>query len=272
MAFFVLGIPFAMWLLLWVNKKKGQLEDKKFTSRYGVLFETYKPRYWWWDVYAILRRVILIGMGVWLNTETERAVRYSVSSFINLIFFGWHVWNLPFKYKEDNILEGGSLALLLIFTIFLGQTTNPFTIYEQILFGTAFLGGTFALICWMVYLRWALRTKLNPAEDEEELGPDMGLSRRATLSAEMTRSGGTKLTAGELDTSSHHGHQDPNKPLPPVVPADLQQAAAERDLMASQQAPATDSFAPPVPVGMAPMSPPPMTGFGADHNQGDPVV
>jgi hypothetical protein len=259
MAFFVLGIPAAMWVLLYINKKKGLLEDVKFTSRYGVLFETYKPKFWWWDVYAILRRVVLIGMGVWFNTENLRSRRFSVISFINLIFFGWHVWNLPFKYKEDNILEGASLALLLIFTIFLGQTTSDFTTTEQAIYGTAFLGGTFLLICWMVYLRWALRHKLGPQDEWEDTGPDMGLSRRATLSEMVKPGSGSKLT-GEHDgtsTSPRRNHEE--QPLPPVVPQDLQDAAANHNnnnMATNNPLYSQQALAPPIPIGLAPMAPP----------------
>jgi hypothetical protein len=59
------GIPFAMWFILFKNRKALWDTDHGHHGhtfyRYGGLYSQYEPQFWWFEVAIILHKMLMTG-------------------------------------------------------------------------------------------------------------------------------------------------------------------------------------------------------------------
>eukprot|EP00041_Stephanoeca_diplocostata_P020213 m.448050 g.448050 ORF g.448050 m.448050 type:complete len:365 (+) comp21505_c1_seq6:5836-6930(+) len=80
-------------------------------AKYGVLFDHFKPEFWWWEVQVLFRRMVLLAVYVAKYSDVhERAYDVYVVSFVILMF---HVMSQPYKQAKDNLVETISLGTLV---------------------------------------------------------------------------------------------------------------------------------------------------------------
>jgi hypothetical protein len=104
------------------GKKKGVLQDERFCSRYGFLFERYEHEFYWWEIVVFLRKAATAVIVVLLHDDINLQVIMLSSMYI--IVACATVYLRPFKQERHNILEGllhCALAIML-FLIFINPT------------------------------------------------------------------------------------------------------------------------------------------------------
>jgi hypothetical protein len=55
---YVIAIPFSFMFILW--RHKGNYLNNVFLFRYGYLTAGFKPQFYWWNVFQILRKSALV--------------------------------------------------------------------------------------------------------------------------------------------------------------------------------------------------------------------
>ena len=87
----VVGFPVGMLIFLWNSSRLGLLENARFQSYAGILYEHYTPEVqWWWLPQELLRRTLLITLHV--ASAGRSALRGWLLGATCAIFFGVHVW------------------------------------------------------------------------------------------------------------------------------------------------------------------------------------
>lgn len=116
-----------------INENHGNIHTtestkslNRFLEIWGVLFEPYKPRYWFWEIGIILmRRIVMISLhtGLMLYPMYE----YLVFTWFHAITW-WIQWRLhPFVEKFDNQLEIISISILMMLSSILIVIQTPYT-------------------------------------------------------------------------------------------------------------------------------------------------
>jgi len=83
-----------------------------FNERYGILYQTYSRSYFWWEAFAISRRIAFIVASVEMTQQPF--FRSQMYSALALFFLFIHVLNFPFQHTSDNRLETWSLFSLCL--------------------------------------------------------------------------------------------------------------------------------------------------------------
>lgn len=134
----IFALPIIMLLILiYANKKKLLFSNRKFFSRYGILYENYRPSLFIWEFIVILRRLILIILLALLDVSDYI---FTYISIFNFFFLTIHVLSRPFSDAEHNQSETISLIILLLISISLtpqniqtNGNTSPLSIIMFIL-------------------------------------------------------------------------------------------------------------------------------------------
>eukprot|EP00041_Stephanoeca_diplocostata_P037252 m.1399449 g.1399449 ORF g.1399449 m.1399449 type:complete len:1747 (-) comp25002_c0_seq6:325-5565(-) len=80
-------------------------------AKYGVLYDHFKPTFWWWEVQVLIRRMVVLAVYVSkYSNVAERAYGIFVVSFVILVV---HVLSQPYKHTKDNLVETASLSTLV---------------------------------------------------------------------------------------------------------------------------------------------------------------
>ena len=74
-ALYIFGIPVFFFAVLWkaAMPQSNQTEwDSKdpYMGRFGMLYASYHPRCWWWELLELVRKLILTGVIVFVGTGT----------------------------------------------------------------------------------------------------------------------------------------------------------------------------------------------------------
>ena len=101
---YALGIPaFALWVL---HSVKDDLSTWQAT--YGFLYSAYEPKFWYWEVVVVLRKVAFAGAAVLMrpagvDLQANTGVLTIVSSF------GLQLMKRPFVSDKLDTLESAAL-------------------------------------------------------------------------------------------------------------------------------------------------------------------
>jgi alpha-tubulin suppressor-like RCC1 family protein len=131
------GIMVKLWKFRFAMKTFRQKRDRhaneiEFIQLWGVLFEPYHGRFWFWEIIVILGRRISM---VTLNTVMSAAPLYKqlvftwFHAFTGIIQLKWK----PFHARFDNQLEQIFIFILLLLSTVLIVAKAPFTIGIQVL-------------------------------------------------------------------------------------------------------------------------------------------
>jgi hypothetical protein len=162
----VVGLPVVLLpLLLWLGRT-GRLSPKVYAAFAGIVYNSYKEQYYWWEIVACLRRLVLVGMGVafFRVCTPTRAFLFrscpacvSFSSVCSHLLFAvrcsqtpvyrsqafcilcalllvLHLYCQPFRKERDNTLETWSLLFVLLLAILLIGQTDALSIGSAVRF------------------------------------------------------------------------------------------------------------------------------------------
>ena len=116
--------PFALIAFMVWNRRR--LYQETFASMFGSVYMNYKPKYYWWEGVALLRRTIIIGMfsGVELLLDVQfhqygidsvsGKMKYVMMGALFSVFFLMHRFTNPYARKVDNSMEEVSYVSLAI--------------------------------------------------------------------------------------------------------------------------------------------------------------
>jgi len=209
----VIGVPVGIAVGLWWNRKRlYDPEDDKFKRRYGIVFETYLERRFWWEVVILIRRVVLIA--VYTGVNSNFALQNSWLSVANVLFLLIHLVALPYASPADNIYEATELVVLIILTTLLSSAPIPLTLPYQVGLSLLVLGTATVFLIRVVYnrvTRWYQRRRDKAKKgsvpgggDEPPSGPVLELTRKKD---------GDVLPAMRSTSSS----PEPTSPIPPPL-------------------------------------------------------
>jgi hypothetical protein len=112
-------------IVLFLYRKRQRLQEDQFKRRFGNLYEFFLPSYFFWEIFLLARRVILIVIMVQLQRDDAL---YSTASVINIIFALFQLYFNPFVKQQDNTHESIALVVLTLLTTFLTGTTRPLSV------------------------------------------------------------------------------------------------------------------------------------------------
>jgi hypothetical protein len=103
--FYVLGIPLVIFIVLYRNRKRIQQnpDDKELKALYGSLYSQYEPRYWYFEIVQMLRKMVLTGVLVLVVDGSSTQVAFGMLvCFSYLVLF---INLVPFVNDADDRLE-----------------------------------------------------------------------------------------------------------------------------------------------------------------------
>ncbi|GFR39670.1 hypothetical protein Agub_g141 [Astrephomene gubernaculifera] len=117
---FCLGVPAASAAWLRHSARRGRLNDRDFSDRYGFLYEDYSRQYYFWESVIMLRKLLVVGLLIVTNSEDDIVQVLSVLGVV--VFAGaLHAVCRPFETPRFNRLESlslGATALILYLSCF----------------------------------------------------------------------------------------------------------------------------------------------------------
>jgi len=103
------GIPVMFLLMLYFKRN-----DHPWDDNLSFLYKSYKPRYWWFEVYELVRKLLLTGLIIFVANGT--ATQLSIACILCILSICIHFRLSPYEEKFDDLLQSFSLAELLIMT------------------------------------------------------------------------------------------------------------------------------------------------------------
>ena len=142
--------PLGLAAFLYRNRAKLQ-SDPVFQSRYGVLYENYRPDRYVWQVWVLLRQVVLIGVST--AFVTQYSSQHLGFVYFHLFVYGVQTWFRPNLRVVENQLESWSHMLLLIMMVLVLPVQPPFSETRRGLLSVLF----FPFVVLVVFHVFALR-------------------------------------------------------------------------------------------------------------------
>jgi hypothetical protein len=118
----VCGFPILLGVLMYI-RRHSLYKGGSMISRYGLLYATYKPTRWWYEVFVLVRRVLLLFITVLMTGQREQL--YAYCTFMNLLVLLVHLCLWPFLDEADNLMEAASLVILAMLTALLTGISTP---------------------------------------------------------------------------------------------------------------------------------------------------
>jgi hypothetical protein len=104
-----IGIPLLFFLML-----KFKRNVHPWDENLSFLYKTYRPEFWWFEVYELLRKLVLTGLIIFVMSGT--ATQIAIACIICACSICIHLRLRPYEEYFDDILQGFSLAELLVMT------------------------------------------------------------------------------------------------------------------------------------------------------------
>ena len=95
---YVLITP-SLALLLFYARRNTLLKDKKFVFRFGLLFSGYSKTRWFWELFVIARKLILILI-VTFGQTNQSQLHYALGALIVVLFLQEH--GRPFEEEDED--------------------------------------------------------------------------------------------------------------------------------------------------------------------------
>jgi len=142
-------LPGGLLLFLLYLKRNGRLTDARTVHRWGFLYRTYLPQYYWLEFVLLVRRVVIVSLSVLLLQSATSRSTALVAAFVGFLLL--QVWLRPYAHRAANIWETLALsALALISSLVTGHSVvedGPYPQSTQALTGllVGLLGGALLL-------------------------------------------------------------------------------------------------------------------------------
>jgi len=111
---YVVGIPAVGFSIVFYYRK--HLDDPTVKQRFKFLYEGYAKNVYFWEFVIIVRKVVLVAIVVFLQTQNFRSVLAGIWLLIFALLV--HVWASPFQSRFLEILETMALFVLLATLLF----------------------------------------------------------------------------------------------------------------------------------------------------------
>jgi len=106
-AVFIIGTPATLTALM-IYRRKAAVDEKQFVTRFGYLYEAYRPGFVWWEVLYFIRRSVFVAVGRIIQED----IRTFTIAILCLIVYIAHVRVRPYTTNLDNFVEEVVLAAL----------------------------------------------------------------------------------------------------------------------------------------------------------------
>jgi Leucine-rich repeat (LRR) protein len=124
-AVYPFGVPICLFAMLYRNRKnlyekdengvikrkydedtkrlKGWKTDRKLGKSLGLLYSSYKPKYWWWEVFELIRKVLITGMLIFVMPGTPSQFAFGI--LLSLFFMLFYTGCRPYCDKVNSWLQ-----------------------------------------------------------------------------------------------------------------------------------------------------------------------
>ncbi|PNW88696.1 hypothetical protein CHLRE_01g040650v5 [Chlamydomonas reinhardtii] len=106
---FCVGVPVASAAFLRRNALRGRLNERKFSDRYGFLYEDYRRSYYYWESVIMLRKLCAVGLLILTSSQDDIIQVLSVLGVVVAALTA-QVMCKPYVYERFNKLERASLV------------------------------------------------------------------------------------------------------------------------------------------------------------------
>ena len=103
--FYGFGIPFMAFILLY--RIRGRLNDLQVVITFGFMYDGFRARLYWWEVFIMLRKLAILFCAIALNYDAY--LQTYCASVLMILYFISHLISAPFETKALNQLEAISL-------------------------------------------------------------------------------------------------------------------------------------------------------------------
>ncbi|TFJ84058.1 hypothetical protein NSK_004532 [Nannochloropsis salina CCMP1776] len=103
------GIPVMFFLLL-----KYRRNVHPWDENLSFLYKTYRRRYWWFEIYELLRKLFLTGLIIFIAAGT--ATQLAIACLVCAVTMCLHLRLQPYEEQSDDTLQGFALAEILLVT------------------------------------------------------------------------------------------------------------------------------------------------------------
>jgi len=111
----VILFPLGLIVFLMISRRHILELNSKFHQYFGILFEPYSQKYFWWHGWILIRRAGIAGSAA----AQALGVRSFLFVVINFVCLQVHQYFLPYKSVMTNNFETVSLTLLTILAVLL---------------------------------------------------------------------------------------------------------------------------------------------------------
>jgi hypothetical protein len=140
MGIYVLGIPLAMFVLLFRNRKylhdekRYPLKHREVKAYLGGLYQQYEPRWWWFECFVILHKMLMTGA---LCVIGQGSSLKPLTGILFQLFFLLAVLKLaPFQADDDDTSSfASSLAITMTCLLGFAMMMDSSSEYDAVVLG-----------------------------------------------------------------------------------------------------------------------------------------
>lgn len=103
------GIPVMFFLLLKFRRNTHPWDDNL-----SFLYKAYRPTYWWFEVYELVRKLFLTGLIIFVAAGT--ALQIAIATCVCFVSVAMHLRLQPYEDSWDDVMQTCSLTELLVMT------------------------------------------------------------------------------------------------------------------------------------------------------------
>jgi hypothetical protein len=109
-----IGVPLALGAMLYRYKVKplSDVDRAAWSLRVGFLTDTYKQKFWYWEVLDLGRRLLLTGIVIFIAPATIGQL--CGGALFSFFFFKVHCYFRPYATVGHNFLQGAAQAVLTL--------------------------------------------------------------------------------------------------------------------------------------------------------------
>ena len=108
----VLMFPVALFAFLLRLKRSKRLREELTIRRWGFLYATYQPRFYWFEIFVLVRRAVISCAAVLLLRDATG--RSSVLTIALVAFLVLHFTLHPYAHRSSNMWDAVALVSLLV--------------------------------------------------------------------------------------------------------------------------------------------------------------
>ncbi|KAG2444938.1 hypothetical protein HXX76_001674 [Chlamydomonas incerta] len=275
---FCLGVPLASAAFLRRSALRGRLNERKFSDRYGFLYEDYRRSFYYWESVIMLRKLCAVGLLILTSSQDDIIQVLSVLGVVVAALTA-QVMCKPYVYERFNKLERTSLAAtsLILYLCCFFLVTNLSDTARQVL-SVIIAVINVGMLVWFGYClaveawRYAVRVldsdgdgKVTRGEVRQFLAQTLGAPLAKLVSWLATP------TAKTPAKGQHAKRSSAAAAAPGAAQANGPAAAGGPGGGSAPASPLRQPPASPLRQALAPPPPPPPPHGGGFHSSGAPV-